>query len=231
LSHNPLDDAAIVQGAYDSLLAAVEKCACRLGLNQDTAAIVDEIKKTMHEKVSAYGLTVVRVLCGRERAATFNQTDDELPQYFRDAIQDFMIVHDGRTPARKVLKTARNAWREDPGADRRASEMEHQSPDQRGSPYKGRPERYDRRVVLAFEAAIAHAFGRPRITWKRGRQTKDAQDNKTRGEMLDVLVAAVEWAMCVAWQAGRPGSKPPKVKAEGILRIVKAKGALTKSTD
>ena len=231
MSHNPLDDAAIVQGAYDSLLAAVEKCACRLGLNRDTAAIVDEIKKTMHERVPPYGLTVVQVLCDRQRGATFNQTDDEVPQYFKDAIQDFKIARDGRTSARKVRKTALNAWREDPGADRRASEMEHLSPDQRQSPYRGRPELYDRRVVLAFEVAIARAFGRPRITWTRGGQTNDAQDNKTRGEMLDVLVAAVEWAMCVAWQAGRPGSKPPKVKAEGILRIVKAKGALTKSTD
>jgi hypothetical protein len=37
-----------------------------------------------------------------------------------------------------------------------------------------------------------------------------------------VLVAAVEWAMCVAWQfSAPPGSRPPKVKAEGILRILK----------
>jgi hypothetical protein len=131
--------ATVVQRAYDSLVASVEQMRCALDLCQETNAILNEIKKTLHAQVRGQvgtflwleadefvqakpgGLTVLQVLCERERARVFNQTDDEPPPYFVDAIQDFMIARDGRTPARKVRKTARNAWKEDPGADRRVS--------------------------------------------------------------------------------------------------------------
>src|SRR5262249_52694570 len=166
-------------------------------------------------------LTVMQVLCERERAKAFNQTNDEPPEYFVDAIQDFMIVRDGRTPTRKVRKTARNAWRDDPGANRRIRESESLSPGESfRSPYRGRPEKYDPAVVLAFEDTIAAAIGQPRISWTRGKgklNHRDIPDHASRGVVLDALVAAVEWAMCVAWQCSAPpGSKPPKVKAEGI---------------
>jgi hypothetical protein len=229
LSNQPVDDgsvqhAAVVRHANDSLIAAVEEARRCLGLNTDTATILDGIKKAMDVEVPPYGLTVIQTLCERERQNAFNQAASNgfptIRREFEYAIQDFMIARDCHAPARQVHKIARNAWKEDPGADRRIREMEHQSPDQFSPPYRGRPELYDRGVVLAFESAVARAFGRSRVSWTRG--TKD-NTNTSHGVMLDVFVAAVRWAMCIAWQSSAPpGSKPPKVKAEGLLRIVKA---------
>ena len=127
--------------AHDALVATVEQMRRALDLCQETNAILNEIKNTLHAKVRGQagtflwmevgdeageiatakrgGLTVLQVLCERERAADFNQTDDEPPPYFVDATQDFMVKRDGRKSARKVRKTARNAWRENPGAERR----------------------------------------------------------------------------------------------------------------
>jgi hypothetical protein len=207
------------QRAYASLVAAVEEMRRRLGLERDTTAIVNDIKKTMHLKVPPHGLTVLQVLYERENENAFNQTAvQEFPtirQEFDHAIQDFMVVRDGRVSARKVRKIGRNTWKEDAGANRRIREMEDQSPAWR-SPYRGQPERYDPRVVLAFATAIARAIDRPRITWTRG-----TEDHKSSGPTLDVLVAAVRWAMCVAWVSAA-GGEPPKVKAGGLLEILKA---------
>jgi hypothetical protein len=225
-----------------------------LKLSQGADGILEEIKKTLHAEVRKQvgpfvwienegpaqanpgGLTVLQVLCERERATAFNQTDDKPPEHFVEAIQDFMIARDGKTPTRKVRQTARNAWRDDPGAHRRIREREPLSPGEGfHSPYRARPEKYDPNVVLAFEDAIARAIDKPRISWTRGKYRLDQgyiPDHASRGVVLDVLVAAVEWAMCVAWQCNAPeGSKPPKVKAEGILRILKTKRPLTNSTD
>lgn len=84
-------------------------------------------------------------------------------------------------------------------------------------PYKGRPEIYDRDVVWAFHDATARASGQPHITW-----TRRIDDNKSIGVTLGVLVAAVRWAMCVAWQcSAEPGTEPPEVRAEGLIRIIK----------
>src|SRR5262249_27963685 len=165
--------------------------------------ILDAIKQTMHVEVPPHGLTVFQTLCDRERQNAFNQTAaKEFPtmrQDFELAIQDFALALEGHAPARQVHKIARNAWKEDPGANRRIREMERRSPGQFRSPYQGRPERYDPDVVLAFESAIARAAGRPRISWTRG-----TNDSTSRGLMLDVLVVAVQWAMCVAWQCSAP---------------------------
>jgi hypothetical protein len=216
-----------------------------LKLPQGADAILEGIKKTLRTQVRQQigtfvwmdmetdqvtpgksGGTVLQVLYERQTATASNQTDDKPPEYFVDAIQDFMIVRDGRTPTRKVRQTARNAWRDDPGADRRIREEPPSPGGDFRSPYRSRPEKYDPDVVLTFADGIARAIGRPRITWTRGKgelDHRDIPDHASRGVVLDVLVAAVEWAMCIAWQhAGPPGAKPPKVKAEGILRIVKA---------
>jgi len=248
--------ATVLQRSYDLLVDKVEQMRHALDLCQDTKAILDEIKNSLHAKVRAQvgsvlwmdmeadqvttgksgGLSVLQVLYERQTATASNQTDDEPPEWFVEAIQDFMIVREGRTPTRKVHTTARNAWRDDPGADRRIREREPFSPGEGfHSPYRGRPEKYNPDVVLAFADAIARAIGRPRISWTRGKGNLDHRykpDHESRGVVLDVLVAAVEWAMCVAWQhAGPSESKPPNVKAEGILRIVKTDTALTNSTD
>jgi hypothetical protein len=241
--------ATVVQDAYDVLVAKVEQLRCALDLCEEGKAILDEIKGVLHAKVRAQagtfvwmdmetdqvtpgesgGLTVLQVLYKRQTATPSNQTDDEAPEWFVDAIQDFMIVRDGRTPARKVRKTTRNAWKDDPGADRRIREEPPSPGGDFRSPYRGQPEKYDPDVVLAFADGIARAIGRPRISWTRGTGTPDYA---SRGVVLDVLVAAVEWAMRLAWlHAGPPGTEPPKVKAGGIIGILKAKRPLTKSTD
>ena len=246
--------ATVLRRSHDALVASVEQMRRALKLPQEADTILEQIKKTLHaevrEQVGTFnwienegparanpgGLTALQVLCEKERATAFNKTDDEVPDYFEDAIQDFMIAHDGKTPTRKVRKTARSAWRDDPGADRRIREREPLSPGEGFcSPHLGRPEKYDPDVVLAFEGVIARAIGKPKISWTRGKGNldhRDIPDHASRGVVLDVLVAAVEWAMCVAWHQSAPtGSKPSKVMAEGILRILKAKQPLTNSTD
>jgi hypothetical protein len=207
LSGKPLSDerrerAAVVDRAHDVLVNAIEEMRRRLRLSQDTSAILKAIKQAMHEKVPPHDFTVCQTLFEREYQIAFNlAAADEFPterQEFEQAIRDCMV----RAPIREVRKVARNAWREDPGADRRIREMEHQPADQWQSPYRGRPQLYDPGVVLAFESAVARAIGRSHISW-----TRREDDNKSEGPVLDVLVAAVQWAMCVAWQfAGQLGA-------------------------
>jgi hypothetical protein len=230
LNDGPQERAALALRAYNSLVASIEKMRSSLALNRDAAAILDGIKRAMHMTVPPHGLTVLQTLCDRERYDPFNQfAADEFPavhQEFEPAIRGFMSSREGRRiPARRIHKVARNAWKQDPGADRRTREMEQGSPDQFRSPYKGQPELYDPEAVLAFEGAIARVIGLSRVSWTRG-----INDNKSSGPVLDVLVAAIQWAMCVAWQCSAPwGTNPPNVKAEGLLRIVKAQRK--KSTD
>src|SRR5262249_14916983 len=78
-------------------------------------------------------------------------------------IRDLMVAQKERVSARQAHNTARNAWKEDPAADRRIREMEKLPPDQFHSPYRGQPEIYNRGVVLAFEKTIASAIGRSRM--------------------------------------------------------------------
>jgi hypothetical protein len=229
LHDGPVERAAAVRRAHDVLVAAIEDMKRSLQLGQDTLTILDTIKQAMHVVVPPHGFTVLQALCERERQNAFNQTAaDQFPtirQDFEHAIQDFMIAREGPVSARRVHKVARNAWKIDPAADRRI--LEQQSPDRLRSHYRGQPELYDRGVVLAFESAIARAAGRSRISWTRG-----TKDNMSRGVMLEVFIAAVQWAMCVAWQCSAPpGRMPPTTKAEGLLRIVKAKRALTNPTN
>ena len=235
MADKPLDDelserAAVARRAYGLLVTSVEEMRRKLGLDRYPAAILDEIKGTMHVEVPPHSFTVLQTLCEREHQSAFNQfAAGDLPgilQEFEHGIQDFVGAREGRrVPARRVHKIVRNAWRQYPGADRRTREMEQWPPDQFRSPYRGQPEQYDPEVVLAFEIAVARAISRSRVSWTRG-----TSDNKSSGPILDVLVAAVQWAMCVAWQCSAPpGSDAPKVKAEGILGIVRAKRK--KSTD
>jgi hypothetical protein len=212
-SEECVEGSAILQSAEASLVAAVEEMRRALDLCQETNAILNDIKKTLHAQVrgqvgtflwseagefvqaKAGGLTVLQVLCERERARVFNQTEDTPPPYFRDAIQDLMIARDGRTPARKVRKTARNAWREDPGADRRVREMERQPAAKFRPPYRGRPEIYDPGVVWAFADAIARAAGREHFSAGHHGDEAITDKNQKGGPMLRVLVASVRWAM------------------------------------
>jgi hypothetical protein len=212
-----------------------------LDLGQDAKTILDEIEKTLHvevrEQVGTFnwienegpvqanpgGLTALQVLCEKERATAFNQTDDEAPDYFVHAIQDFMIAHNGKTPTRKVRETARSAWRENLAADRRIREREPISPGEGfRSPNRGRPEIYPPDVVWAFADAIARAAGCENFSIGHHGDATITDKNKGGGAMFRCLVAAVRWAMTVAWlAAARPGTAPPIIKPEGILTLIK----------
>jgi hypothetical protein len=238
--------AKVVQRAYDSLVATVEQMRRALKLSREADPILKEIKKTLHTQVREQigkfvwmetegptqvnpgGLTALQVLCERERATAFNQTEGEPPSYFVNAIQDSVIALDGKTPTRKVRNTARNAWKDDPRADRRIrerdriQEREPFSPnDTFRSPYRGRPETYPADVVWAFANAITRAAGREQFSVGHHGDAAVIDENKG-GPMLRVLVAAVRWGMMTAWLASAPeGSSPPVVRPEGILSLIK----------
>jgi hypothetical protein len=205
----------------------------RFRLNQGTTTIVNHIKKTMHEKVPPHGFTVFRALSDRERQNAFSRRAanqfPEIRRAFDDAIQDFVVVMEGRVSTRKARKIARNAWKEDPGANRRAREqMKHCTKSRMRSIHRGRPEVYDRQVVYAFADAIAKAAGRKRFPIGH-RSDVTIRDNKNGGAMLCTLVAAVEWALTIV-AAGSSEAVAPRVKPESILAIIKGR-PLTKSTE
>jgi hypothetical protein len=115
--------AAVAQRAEQSLVAAVQMMRHRLRLTRDAPAIVNDIKQTMDVKVPPHGLTVLQALWERECQSAFNQTAaDEFPEIrkeFEEGIRDLMTAQKERISARQVHNTARNAWKEDPAADRR----------------------------------------------------------------------------------------------------------------
>src|SRR5262249_33036213 len=158
----------------------------------------------------------------RGRAPSYNKRDDKSSRSFVETTRDFMTAHDGRTPARKVRKTARNAWREDPGADRRVREMERQPAAKFRSRYKGRPEKHDPGIVWAFADAITRAAGREHFSTGHHGDEAITEKNQKGGPMLRVLVASIRWAMTNAWFAASPSrTEPPKVKPEGVLTVIK----------
>jgi len=202
---------AAMEHAEDALSTAVDKMRHRLRLAKDTATIVAEIKQTMHMELPSRGLTVFQALYTRDRQGAFNrEASDEFPALHREfdaATREFMTSWDGSAPPRKARRLARNAWKEDAAADRRAREMERrvqgQPQGRLGSPFRDRPEVYDRDVVIAFVDVIARAAKRPKVSW-----TRRVDNNKSEGEMLDVVVAAVECAMCSARLAA--GAEPAR---------------------
>ena len=225
----------VQQHAEGALVAAVDKMRHRLRLAKDTATIVAEIKQTMHMELPSRGLTVFQALYTRNRQGAFNrEASAEFPGLRREfdaASREFMTSRDGSAPSRKARRLARNAWKEDAAADRRAREMGRRVQGQPqgpfGSPFRARPEVYDPDVVIAFVDVIARAADKPRFSW-----TRCVDDNKSKGEMLDVVVAAVEWAMCSArLVAGAERSRPVRVKAEGLLRVIKAARRSSPVTD
>ena len=191
----------------------------KLVLTRKTAEIVSDIKATMGAPLPPYNFTVIQTLCERYRANAFNDSAAEMfpdvREEFGNAIRDFATARG--TSARKARKLAGNAWKWDHAVDRRVWEGS-------ATPYKGRPEVYDREVVRAFADAIARAIGRSHVSWTRG-----TNDNKSSGAILAVFVAAVQWAICVAWQCSAPpDSELTEVKAEGLLGIIKGTKRPTK---
>jgi hypothetical protein len=217
LSEKPFDDgpsqrAVIAQRAEKLFEAAVENMRHELGLIPTTEEIVRDIKATLYAPLPPYNFTVLQTLCDRHRADAFN--DDAAGAFPAERKILNKTIRDLATARGISARTARrlsdNAWKWDRAAERRVREGS-------AAPYKGRPEIYDRDVVWAFHDAIARASGQPHITWTRG-----IDDNKSKSANLDVLVAAVEWAMCVAWQcSAKPGTEFPNVTAEGLIGIIK----------
>jgi hypothetical protein len=214
--------AVATQRAEDALVASVEHLRRKYRLTRSTAELVKDIKATMHVAVPPHGLTVVQTLCDYYRDEAFNQfAADEFPairEDFDTAIQDFARA--ANTPARKARQIAKNAWKVDRAADRRALEAAQSGGS--ASPYRGRPEKYGPNVVWSFADAIMRASGQPRFSIGHHGNKTLGDDNSPSGPMFRVLVAAVEWAMTAAWMgAAMPGTAAPQVKPEGILTVIK----------
>ena len=216
--------AALVKHADETLIASVNEMNRRLHLTRPDGELVRDIKATMNVALPSYGFTVIQTLCERERAKAFNQyAADGFPtirEDFGNAIQDFVIVREGRTPARKTRKIADNAWKWDHAADRRVRNSVRRG--DRRSLHKGRPEIYDPDVVWAFADAIAQAAGREHFASGHHGDLTLADENKVGGPMFRVLVAVLQWAMTMAWMMAAPrGTARPIVKPEGILTLIK----------
>jgi hypothetical protein len=201
--------ASFLQDAEAKLAAEAERLRSELCLSLSTVEIVNGIKATMGMLLPSQNQTVFQTLYDRERDKAFNKLSSEMDEHraFRD---DFADLFEGAAPARKTLRLADNVWKQDAAADRRTLE---------GSvaPYRGRPEIYERDVLLAFANSIASAVGLPRFA--TGHHSEKTLDDTEKGSPLfETLVAAIQWAMLAAWQsAGAPGTLPPIVKREGVL--------------
>jgi hypothetical protein len=218
------DSARAAVHAESALSDSAEQLRVKFDLSRSTAEIVQDIKKTMRVVVPPHGFTVIETLCEHERDKVFNQraadTFPEIHQKFGNAIRDFVLGRDGPTPTRSTRKIAENAWKQDYAADRRA--LDPARSNDFNSPYRGRPEKYDPTIVWAFADAIASAAERKQFSIGHHGDVMLAHDNTAGGPMLRTLVAAVQWAMSMAWQASSlPGTEAPIVKPEGILSVIK----------
>jgi hypothetical protein len=210
--------------AEQELSGCVDQLSLKLNLLPSTEELLREIKGAMHVQLPPHNLTVIQALCDHERDKVFNQhAADTFPatrQEFGEAIQDFVVVRAGKTPARKTRKMAENAWKQDYTADRRIRQMGHSGDWE--SPYKGQPEKYDPLIVWAFADAIARATGHEEFSTGHHGDVTLTHENTAGGPMLRTLVAALQWAMIAAWQgAAAPGSPPPVVKPEGVLSVIR----------
>jgi hypothetical protein len=200
-----------LQAAEAKLAAEAEHLRAELRLSRSTVEIVNDIKATMGMRLPSQNQTVFQTLYDRERDRAFNrlspETDPNKHRAFRDAFAD---LFEGAAPARKTLRLADNVWKQDAAADRRTLEGS-------AAPYRGRPQIYERDVLLAFAGSIASAVGLPRFA--TGHHSEKTLDDTEKGSPLfETLVAAVQWAMTAAWQsAGAPGTLPPIVTREGVL--------------
>jgi hypothetical protein len=203
--------ASVLQAAEAELSAEAERLRAKLSLSRSTVEIVEEIKQTMRMRVGSQNQTVLEVLSEREWAKAFNTSAalwvNATRESFRDAISDFLESNESPIPTRQKRKVADNAWKWDAAADRR---------ERAGSvaPYRGRPEIYDPKVLLAFADTVARVAGRPRFTTGHHGDTTLSGD---KGSPLHrTLVASIRWAMVAAWQsAAAPGTPPPTVTPEG----------------
>ena len=199
-----------MQEAEAKLAAEAEQLRAKLCLSRSTIEIVNDVKATMGTRLASQGQTVLQTLCERERP-TFDSLDaaiiQDVRREFQDAVRDFLRSNEVTVSARKTRKFTDDLWRQNAAT-------------------RGRPEIYDPSVLLAFADAIARAAGRPRFTTGHHGNTTLSDDKG--GPLFRVLVAAVRWAMVIAWQSfAPPGAAPPIVKPEGILTALKRARAST----
>jgi hypothetical protein len=219
---SPAQRAALFRCTEEALIKSVEDMRRRFPVARTCDELVKDIKATMHLPLPPHNSTVMQLLIDRTRDKVFNQSAAEtFPadwKGFGEAIQDFVIFRAGKTPARVVRKIAANAWKQDPVADRRVRNAAPQ--DDISTVHKGRPEKYPPEVVWAFADAIARAVDGEHFSI--GHHGDATIGDEGGGAMLQVLVAAIRWAMTAAWLgAAPPGTAPLTVKPEGILTLIK----------
>jgi hypothetical protein len=211
-----------LQRTEGALVESVEDMTRRFPAARTRDELVKDIKATMHVPLAPYNLTVVQTLMDRAREEEFNQSAaaafPAVRKEFGEAIQDFVVSRAGKTPSRRVKKTAAKTWKQDSGADRRVRNAAPE--DDISNAYKGRPEKYSPEAVWAFADAIARTAGCEHFSI--GHHGDATITDEGGGAMLRVLVAAVRWGMTAAWLgAAPPGTAPPIVKPEGILALIK----------
>ena len=197
--------------AEAALKSAVERMCLKLKLRDEAAEYLQAIKATMNRWVGPHALTVSQ----RLHLEPIKSQPDLMPEFFESEVRDFLI-RNHQIRRRKARQIARNAWREDSGADRRVLALKPSAANKNKilSAHRGRPDLYDPHVVWAFADSIAEATGRKFSVGHHG--DKAITDERMAGPMLAVLIAAVRWAMAMS-----PGITPPLVKTEGILTLIK----------
>jgi len=214
-----------------ALNESIDDMRRRLGVPHTCDELAKDIKATMRILLPQHNSTVVQTLFDRVRDEVFNQSAAEAFPTFRkgfgEAIQDFVIFREGKTPTRVVRKVAANAWKQDPVADRRIRNAAPQ--DDISTLYKGRPEKYPPEVVWAFADAIARAVDREHFSIGHHGDATIADEGG--GAMLRVLVASVRWAMTAAWLgAASAGYRTTDGQARGHPHPYKTR-SLTNPTD
>jgi len=206
--------------AEAALKSAVEQTCLKLNSSAKAGECLQAIKATMSHSVGRRGLNVIQMLYELERVKSQPHV---VPELFENEICDFLI-RNYQTPKRKARQIASNAWKENPGADRRVHTLTKRILANKTkilSAHRGRPDLYDPHIVWAFADSIAAAAGRKKFSLGH-HGDKAIINEQMAGPMLRVLVAAVRWATTIAWiGASERGLAPPLVKTEGILTLIK----------
>ena len=145
--------------AEAALRSAVERMCLKLNLSTKAAEFLQAIKATMNRPVGCHGHNVIQRLYELEQAKVPPSCSP--PEFFEREICDFLI-RNYQTPRRKARQIARNAWKENPGADRRTHALEKRISANKNrilSVHRGRPDLNDPYVVWAFADSIAAAAG------------------------------------------------------------------------
>jgi len=206
----------IFRAAERRLFDSVDRLRRRYRPDDLSDDLVQAIKQTVHRSVPPYGLSVLQTLGERERDRVFNsQSGAQFPDIKKGFVDEILRAVDvGVGPRRhqRAVRFAENTWKQDAAADRRARAQKDKPHKRWRSPYRGQPEVYDAPSVGVFCDAIAAAVGRTRF--ERG--------NRQGGLMMDALVAAMEWAMIVAWLGTAPmGTPVPKATRQGLVNVIR----------